>query len=631
MSQLGFEPILGSYLAVALLALGLVALLLIGPTFGALSRPRRMTLLVLRLIVIFLAILALLRPTWVTTVRTPRPSVLLLLADVSRSMQLPSGRSEQSRWRAQANALAESSRELARLAGRNQTEVRAYAYDYKLRPLEISGGKLSLPESPTGEQTDIGTTLHDALRAEQGKRLMAVFVLGDGSQNAFDPLVETQDAARKLRDDFAAPLFAVTFGLSGSEAQARDVAVERLDEQFTVFVKNELVVRAILRVRGYVKQDLPVELLLTDDKGQSQPIGRRTIRADEDNQQVEVEFLYTPQTPGHFKLTVAADPQAGELVTKNNRLDAYLTVLEGGLRVLYLDGEKRFEQKFLRRAINASPDIELDDRIIDRRSEDKWPVDLGRDFAENKYDAFILGDLDAAALGPENLKVLADAVGTKRKGLLMIGGRTSFGRGHYLNTLVGDALPITIDRLEGQEFANEENVDKFFLPGPLPLVPAAQHAITRLAPDAENVAVWSKLPPLNWANKFYGLKETMPGLRVLLETPQKQPLLVSGEYGKGRTLAFAGESTYLWPLHGFEKEHKRFWRQVILWLVRRDDLNRDDVWIKLDQRRLSPGTRAIVEAGARTGAGDPIKNARMETFLIRPGNKKEKFDLSQDD
>jgi uncharacterized membrane protein len=629
MSQLGFEPILGSYLAVALLALGLVALLLIGPAFGALSRPRRMTLLVLRLMVIFLAVLALLRPTWITTIKTPRTSVLVVLADVSRSMQLASGRSEQSRWTAQTNALAESSSALSRLA--KNTEIRTYAYDFKLRPLEFAGGKIALPTAPTGEQTDIGSTLHDALRAEQGKRLMGVVLLGDGSQNAFDPLIETQDAARKLRDDFAAPLYTVTFGLSADAAQSRDVAVERLDEQFIVFVKNELVVRAILRVRGYVKQDLPVDLTLTDEKGQSQTIGRRTIRADEDNKQVEVEFLYTPQTPGHYKLTVAATPQPGELVTKNNRLDAYLTVLEGGLRVLYLDGEKRFEQKFLRRSINASPDIELDDRIIDRRSADRWPVDLGPDFAAGKYDAFILGDLDAAAVGPENLKALADAVGTKGKGLLMIGGRNSFGRGHFLGTPVGDALPITIDRLEGQQFANEENLEQFFLPGPLPLVPAGSHAITRLAPDAENAAVWSKLPPLNWANKFYGLKESMPGLRVLLETPQKQPLLVSGEYGKGRTLAFAGESTYLWPLHGFEKEHKRFWRQVILWLVRRDDLNRDDVWIKLDQRRLSPGTRVTVEAGARTGAGDAIKTARLETFLILPGGKKEKFDLSQDD
>ena len=81
-----------------------------------------------------------------------------------------------------------------------------------------------------------------------------MLLLGDGAQTAFDPQVETQQAARKLRDDFAAPLYTVTFGLAGDAAQARDVAIDRLDEQFTVFVKNELVVRGIVRVRGYAKQ-----------------------------------------------------------------------------------------------------------------------------------------------------------------------------------------------------------------------------------------------------------------------------------------------------------------------------------------------------------------------------------------
>src|SRR4029453_9301285 len=103
----------------------------------------KITLLSLRLLVVLLAVLALLRPTWITTIRTPRPSVLLLLADVSRSMQLASGRSEQSRWQAQSGALAESASELARLA--KNTEIRPYAYDFKLHPLEFSSGALKLP------------------------------------------------------------------------------------------------------------------------------------------------------------------------------------------------------------------------------------------------------------------------------------------------------------------------------------------------------------------------------------------------------------------------------------------------------------------------------------------------------
>ena len=620
MSRLGAEPIFDSYWVALAIAAGLLLLLFVRPQFGPLSAARQLTLLGLRLGVIGLVLLALVRPTWITTMREPRTSAVVVLFDTSRSMQLPSGRESQSRWQAQVAVLARSKGALSALAERK--ELRLFAYDSKLSPLAVADGKLPLPDAPAGEQTDIGTALSEALKPEQGQRVAAVVVMGDGAQNAFEPQVETHEAARKLRDDFAAPLYAVTFGPAGDAAQSRDVAVERLDEQFTVFVKNELLVRAVLRVRGYVKQDLPVSLALEGENGQRELLGSRTIRSDEDGRQIEVEFTYTPQKPGRYRLIVAADAQPGELVVKNNRLDAYLTVLEGGLRVLYLDGEKRFEQKFLRQALNASPDIELDDRIIDRRALDRGAaggaaLDLATDLAAGKYDAFILGDLDAKALGAENIKALADAVG-KGKGLLMIGGRASFGRGHYLDTPLGYALPIVIDPLEGADFSTEP--EQFFLPGPVPMTPSDEHPITRLTSGAGNFALWRRLPPLQWANRFADVKEA-PGVGVLLEgpAPEKRPLLVSGEFGRGRTLAFAGESTWLWPLAGFEKEHRRFWRQIVLWLVRRDDLNRDDVWIKLDQRRFNPGSRVQITAGARTAAGDPIPGAKLDTVLIRPG------------
>ena len=101
MSQLGFEPVFDSYIAVAILALALLALLWITPQFGSLTARRRTVLSALRLIIVLLAIAALLRPTWITTVKIPRPSSFVVLLDTSRSMQLASGRSEQNRWQAQ--------------------------------------------------------------------------------------------------------------------------------------------------------------------------------------------------------------------------------------------------------------------------------------------------------------------------------------------------------------------------------------------------------------------------------------------------------------------------------------------------------------------------------------------------
>ena len=223
MTEFGAEPILGSYLAVGLIAAGLGALLLLRPSFGRVTPLRRWSLLALRAVVVILAVIALLRPTWITTIRTPRTSVLLVLFDVSRSMQLPSGQGELSRWQALENTLKKSRSQLAALAGKY--ELKIYAFDSRLHAIEHRGGSFSLPEAPQGQLTDLGTPLFEAARGEQGKRLVAAFVLSDGAQNAFEPQVEAVEAVRKLRDDFAAALFTVPFGPAADAAQARDVAV----------------------------------------------------------------------------------------------------------------------------------------------------------------------------------------------------------------------------------------------------------------------------------------------------------------------------------------------------------------------------------------------------------------------
>jgi hypothetical protein len=95
-----------------------------------------------------------------------------------------------------------------------------------------------------------------------------------------------------------------------------------------------------------------------------------------------------PPVPGRYKLTLRAAEQPGELVTKNNQLSAYLRVLEGGLKVLYLEGELRNEQVFLRRSLAASADIDLDFVWIDSRLRDRWPVDLSSKLSDPAYDVF---------------------------------------------------------------------------------------------------------------------------------------------------------------------------------------------------------------------------------------------------
>jgi hypothetical protein len=505
---------------------------------------------------------------------------------------------------------------LARLAKR--LDVRIYGFADRAAALGFEQTRIDFPSQPDGDMTDIGSSLDDVVRNELGKRLAGVVLLSDGAQRAYSPRVEMQQAVRELLP-MKCPLHTVAFGLPRDQAQARNVALADMQDEYRVFVKNELGVTARLHVQGYVNQGVPVELLVEDSVGNEETVDTSLLKATQDGQWLPVALRHTPQQPGQYKLTLRAAHQPGELVTKDNELSAFLTVLRGGLRVLYLEGELRHEYKFLRRSIDSSADIQLDAMWIDRRGRDDWPVDLTEQLEED-YDVYLIGDLDAAALGPENISALREEVGSG-KGLMMLGGYHSFGPGGYGRSELADVLPILFDRFERQDFG-QPPVLEFHLTGPIAMVPAADHFIMHLAPGEANRQAWRRLKPLTGANRFAGLKGNAT---LLAQSMRDEPLLVAGEYGAGRVLAFAGDSTWQWWMQSKQAQtnHRRFWRQAILWLARKDGLEQDEVWVRLTQRRFHPDSRVTFSAGARAPNGDVIADAVLTAEVIAPdGSRK---------
>lgn len=622
MIEWSLSPIFSSYTLAVVVTAGLALLLAVGPTFGRLSTLRRGSLIVIRCAIILLLLAAMLRPTRVYTTTKQQTAVLLLLLDQSRSMTLASETAGQTRWEAQQETLRQLEDELANLA--KDFEIRAYSYDEELYPLALDRGKLQLPAAPTGDQTDIGTTLHDALQRELGKRVIGVIAMGDGTQTAFTPRVELTEAGREMaRLEY--PLYTVVWGPLGDVTQARDLAIENLPEQYTVFVKNEMQVKGLLRARGYVNQELDVELIAEGPNLAAQRVAITKVVSRQDDELLPIELNFTPATPGQYKLALRTPEQPGELVTRNNELSAFVTVLDGGLRVLYLYGDLVGEQRLLRRSINLSPDIQLDDVFVDPKNRDRWPIKLGDELQPANVDVLLIENVDAAALGDANLQSVATLV-EAGKGLIMIGGFNSFGPGGYRGTPLADALPIELARFERQDAGLEAPINRdLHWWGELPLVPTQPHPVITLATTGDNAALWQSLPPLKGANKFAQLK---PRARVLLETPDRKPVLVADEFGRGRVLAFAGNSTARWWQQGRQAEHRRFWRQVVLWLARRDNLEQHDVWIKLAQRRFNPGTRATFEAGAKSATGETIRDAAFTAELVLPDGTRRPIRLS---
>lgn len=630
MFRLSFYPVGGSYLTVVLVALVLLALLAIRPARERTSRRRRAVLVGLRIAVIALVLIATLRPTLVYTEVKKQSATVVMLLDRSRSMSVPDALGGRSRWEALRRSVDDAAPALARLA--EDFELKVYSFDAEAHPLEPLQGKISLDETPDGEQTAIGAVLAEVLREQAGKRLLGVVLLSDGAQRALAPRDLPAQTAVGLLRPLGSPLFTFPFGQSRGLGQAQDVAVKELLVNQSVFVKNELAVSGEVRADGYVNRRIPVEVLFETSPGQMEVVAQEDLKFTADGQLLSVRFGYSPQVPGEYKLTLRASKERGELVTTNNELSTFVNVLKGGLNVLYLEGAPpRVEQKFLRRALNASPDISVDyPPVIDPRRPETRPGDLAARFQPGKYEVYILGDLDATAFPREELQQLAEAV-KQGAGLIMLGGFHSFGPGGYATTPLADVLPVTMDRFERQELGKPPRAD-VHLPGPLRMRPTQSglvHPVLMLAgSQEENLALWSKLPPLEGANRFRVLA---PGALVLASAGANAPLLVGHTYGNGRVLAFAGDSTWHWWMHGYEAAHKRFWRQVVLWLARKDQQTDGNVWIRLAKRRFAPGELIEFFVGAQSATGEPLDDVQYEARVTVPNGKSSPLTLVPQD
>lgn len=617
-------PVVGWWLVAALLLL-LTGLLFVGPTPDRARRSRRAVLFVLRLLVILLVAFAMLRPTLVWTKTTKQAATLVVLADRSRSMLVTDMVGKKSRWQAVGESLNESLPRFDSLG--SDLDIQFYEIDSEAHAIEYSPGKLDLAAMPDGQQTAIGSALEQVLKAQAGKRLAGVILLSDGAQRAYAPHdLPPQIPVRRMAD-LGYPLYAVPFGQGRGPGQTRDIALEQLSVPATVFVKNEFPVVVTLREEGMEGKTVPLEIEAETSPGKMENVATTQVTSRQDGERLSVEQHYTPVVPGEIKITAKVPPQPGELLTTNNEISTFVSVIKGGLNVLYLEGTLTGEQKFLRRSLDSSPDIHLDFLYVRADKPETHPTDLAERLQPGKYDVYIIGDLDSTAFKPEELNMLTTAI-ERGAGFMMLGGLHSFGPGGYGHTPLAEVLPIEFNRLERQNFGEKVRED-LHVPGPLKMIPTPtglRQYLMKLT-SGDNEAAWRQLPSLTGANRFSGLK---PTATLLAESPNKQPLLVATEHGAGRVLAFAGDSTWRWWMQGHEAEHKRFWRQVILWLARKDQSDEGAVWIELAQRRYAPGSRVEFTAGAKTAQGEPITDAQFEAKVQLPGGKPADLRLRRD-
>ncbi|HEX7120098.1 MAG TPA: hypothetical protein VF212_14990 [Longimicrobiales bacterium] len=591
-------------------AAALVVLMLAAPMLlsyaraGAAGRLERAALAALRLAALAVVLFCLLRPMLVVSTTVPQRNFVGVLLDDSRSMRV----ADLDGGRLRADFAAEAFAPGAELRD-------ALADRFALRFFRFANAADRVEDPAAlrfdGTQTRIARALERARQELAGVPLAGLVVVTDGADNAREPLTETLLALRAA----GVPVYTVGLGRPSLE---RDVELGRVDLPASVLRGASLAVDVVVTHAGYGGRTVPV---IVEDEGRI--VAEREVELRGDGEPATVRVAFTAEEAGPRRLRVRVPPQPGETVAENNGRDVLLQVVDRREKILYFEGEPRFEVKFIRRAVHDDPNLQV--VVLQRVADGKFirldvddPAELRAGFPTTREELFayrglILGSVEASFFTHDQLQMIADFVSQRGGGLLALGGRRALGAGGYAGTPVADALPVYLDaeREAGISFA-ELKVE--------PTRAGRGHAALRLAADdAASLERWEALPALTSLNPVRRVKPGATALLVGRGDGGERVILAAQRFGRGKAIAFPVQDSWLWQMHADvpldDPSHETFWRQMLRWLVA--DVP-DPVAATLPRDHVEPGAPVELLADVADSAYLGVNDARVTARVRAP-------------
>jgi uncharacterized membrane protein len=549
-----------SWLLIGLIAIAfgvLVYFLYLRPGYR-LNTQFKWGLIALRATLLALLLILLMRPVVVVPSIIPKSTSVAVLADDSRSMQLED---EKNRSRIEA----------ARgILSANDTFARGLDAKFKVKLYGFSTATAKIKDAgelkAQGAATDLAGALNEAVKDSTGNALSAVVLVSDGGSNT------PKDLSAELRDLRARniPVFAIGVG---NPDRFKDAEMTRVTTPRRVLTGSAVSADALVRLSGYPNSK--VALAVTED-GRAIKTQQFDVKGGE-SQTVTIEF--TPTTPGPHRYSFEIKPLDGETTVENNAQDALIEVTKNTPKLLYIEGEPRWEYGFMRKAL-ARNEKNLTLVSVDRTADGKFyrqGVESGAELTKGfpatveelfSYQGLILGSIEANFFNYDQLKNIEQFAAKRGGGVLAIGGARSFDAGKYANSPVADLLPLVLnDQIEEPEMNIASNYKAVLTSR------GRVHAVTRLNEDRNlSGKAWEELPPISIPEI---LNQTKPGATVILEARSTSdrnrtvPLLAEERYGRGRTMALTTNDTWRWRMEMDSKNtsHENFWRQLLRYLV----------------------------------------------------------------
>jgi uncharacterized membrane protein len=454
-------------------------------------------------------------------------------------------------------------------------------------------------------QTRIGDSLRSVLQMASSTPLAAVVLVSDGAETGGS----LNEAAIAELTAFGVPIH--TVGL-GPEQLANDLELSQLNVAAAATAGETLKAEVSIRHQQQGSTRLRIydggNLLAAEEIKLSSATGVTTR---------SVEF--PAGAAGLRDLRFTLDTAEGETNTVNNSRRQVIDVTGRRRAVLYIEGEPRWEYKFIRRAAETDSSLRLASlvRATPNRyyrqgvtNAEELPDGFPHEPAElDKFDAVVIGSLEAAALNPAQHQALKDFVDRRGGSLLMLAGRDGLGDGGWGRVAVAQILPAQLAGSGAQTYGSKVSRARLTVYG-------AESPLGRLDTDAKrNQTLWEGLPPLADLQMLGPLR---PGAVVLLEASAGEatyPLLVTQRYGRGSSYLLATASTWRWQMRlpHDDPRHKLFWRQLLHTLAAAAPARAS---LSSDRKVFDDETQIPLEAEIFDEQFRPIANAVVQVHAV---------------
>lgn len=462
--------------------------------------------------------------------------------------------------------------------------------------------------SSTATTTDLHVPLADVQGGRSGP-VVGVVLVTDGRHNAGDsPVV----AARALGEQ-GTPVFPVNVAPRDPQPDVAVVAAAPAVPQ--VCRGSSVPVAVRVQATRWPAGRVVVELSVPNG-----PPLTQAVQHDGPDRTYEVTFHPRFERAGTHVLKATARPGQPDPRPDNNTREVRVRAVDSKPRVLLIDGEARWEFRFLRSALVRSKDPELDVKAVvfrqprigqtsDAHAEKAGLPALKLPEGEDSlsgFDCVVLGDVEAEQWPLKERERLEKAIADGGGTLVVVAGKRSVPIGLWGSATEADPFRRMLPVRNPRAFAPDDGlVPEFTADG-------RQAWFLRLGDTPEgDHAVWESFPPHGWA----AIGEAKDGAEVLARARDARAplseargpigrdsaLIARHHYGFGQVLYVGLDSTWRWRFKAGERHHHRFWKQVMQWAV---------------AGRLLPAQNAA--GSIRFGTREPaIASGREVEFVLR--------------